>query len=219
MKTLNYLTHLQPLEGKHNDYHYNRFVYIKDNILISLIAKTGCTTLAYSSYKFHNGFDYDKGHNNFWSNFTNYSIQLNKPYKLDKSTKIVITYRDPIDRFLSAKKTICDGQCILLNYDTYIQYISYFMLHKYDLNYHIQPQYKFWTNVDFNDVDTFVETKYLQNYLQSIGISTPILNDCKNDKIYSENILNDNLDIFKKYYQKDYEIIEKIRNSNKNYIP
>ena len=218
-----------------NESHYNKFIKVKDNILMNMTAKCGNTSIGYAGVQYNgdsllsdeeylnNKDKYEFNHitiatksDDSWEKINSYLININDFTNI--SENIVIVYRDPIDRFLSAFKTICSSSGCSLSeaikgYCNYIQNII--ISDKYDnskLNYHIQPQTNFYKNLSIDQVSLFVPVDKLQDYFKSIDLTIPIFNSAHLYERQLKKIFANQLDlsILKSFYKSDYEFFAQI---------
>lgn len=150
-------------------------------------------------------------------------IQSN--YKINYDThngpeKIVAIFRDPIERYKSIFFTPC-----VVHLNRFDFHENLIQLSKTDrlsqdnplyLDHHYIPQYVYY---DFDKIDIFVELKDYKMFCQEHNIPWVMANKNINDNYTNFSISKEDQDIIKKLYQKDYELINKIRQSNKLYIP
>lgn len=221
---------LLEVKGDSNISHYNKYLPIR-NYNIIMISKNANSSIGVL-YCNENNISLLKLNDNF-NNYTyrHLNIKYNKwsiigKYVLDiaKDRKYIMIYRDPVERFFSAK-TVLDPT--IRTFETNNDYIQTFgnILKDYytnktdklpNFNYHIQPQTNFISNISMDDIELFIEMKDLRNWFKENNFEVPVINKMRNSlKKYDKNILTEYLPYIKKYYSCDYDFIENIPEDKK----
>lgn len=191
---------------------------ISDDIVVPIVPKCGCSSIAYLSSCYNDSqiFKNVEIDNLKYSHFNELkaglwreidSILLKSEQLHDM--KVVVIYRDPIERCISAKHTIAPN----MDWETYFSEVvnTFNSTPVHLMNQHIIPQTFFY---DVNKVDLFVELKDLSHFLSSIHIAPIEINKRKrDDKSYNKSILDYYSVILQELYAKDYEMINNIPES------
>jgi len=200
------------------------FFKVSDKYIVSLISKNGCSTVAIQSHCYncnedinkykHLEYDHLYGH---WSgNFIyDFSIDYTKVHNYPNQ-KVVAIFRDPIERYMSIW-----GTSIVKHpnkndfHDNLLQVKNHFD-NNIGLNHHYCPQYMFY---DFDKIDIFVELKDYPKFCEENNIPWIMINKNNNSEYKKLVPTEEQKQIIKEIYNKDYILLNKIRNSNKLYIP
>ena len=206
---------------------------INDTYSVISVAKNGCSTVAAQTLIYHEPETYDfnyfkdahykhlncinKGENGLIFPLTYKYLTNVCDLKKNKNEKIIFIFRDPIQRFLSSFKTDFIGKNMVFK-NFLFMVIHNFFIHKNQLkniDIHYRPQYTF---VDFNDIDIFIELNDYENFCKENNIPFIKLNQ-NPDKNYKQKIIltEKQKSLIKKIYEKDYEMIDKIKKSGKLY--
>lgn len=183
-----------------------RFYKVSDNFIVSSIHKIGCSTVALQGKCYNENIDinqyedlkYKHINTSYRGNIfkTTFKYILNNVKNSDE--KVVVIYRDPIERYIST-------------------YHTYF-IKKMDLNnvsiedYHYMPQS---FHYDFDDIDIFVKLEDYPEFCKRNNIPWILTNK----KIINNKYKPTEEEIYKikELYKDDYILIDKIENSNKLY--
>ena len=221
---------LLEIKGEPNISHYNKYLPIR-NYNIIMISKNANSSIAVL-YCNENNISLLKSNDNF-DNYTykHLNVKYNKwsiisKYVLDitKDRKYVMIYRDPVERFFSAKTVLDQTMRTFEANNDYIQTFGNILKDYYtnkidklpNFNYHIQPQTNFISNISIDDIELFIEMKDLQNWFKENNFEVPIINKMYNSwKSYDKDILSEYLPYIKKYYACDYDFIESIPENKK----
>lgn len=218
MDTLNLLRATQNKLYNGSLYIGRRYAKINDDYAIISVSKCGCSTAALLAQEYTKKNVVKEPIENFTFKHLNdinrnYWSQLDAEVMLKErpNCKIVAIYRDPIERFISAKHTIAPNE----DWEVYTKIVLQTLKNnsKDNIDQHILPQHYFY-NLD--EVDIFVELKDLSNFLQSIGVNPIAVNQRKNKQNNIE-CLDKYLQELKQLYAEDYKMISEI-SKNKKYI-
>lgn len=204
-----------------NDDKFNNWYQISDNILALSISKCGCSTIGYLAclYKGIKEIDKfkDKKYKSLCTLWTScvrkLEINITNRYQ-DK--KLIVIYRDPIERLVSAYTTIGKGMPI----EEYFKQIDYAINNNIVINYHIQPQIHFIQNNNrtIDDIDLFIELKDLKSFIQNeLDIYDSEMNMTPPDKKITnyDDLIKPYIGTFMNYYKEDYDMIANIPDSKK----
>lgn len=201
---------------------------ISDNLVVCTCAKNGCTTVMLQSLcynekrdiNFYNDLEFKHAnysiHGQLWPYSYKYKINCDK-VKNYPNQKLIFIFRDPIKRFLSAYRTYFVGGSKTI--DEFVKFVKEDIETYKDniniINEHYRPQYTF---INFDDIDLFIEQKDYQMFCEENNVQYLKLNQ-NADKSYQDKIelTEEHISILKELYKKDYEIIEKIKQSGKLY--
>lgn len=221
---------LLEIKGDSNILHYNKYLPIR-NYNIIMISKNANSSIGVL-YCNENNISLLRPNDNF-DNYTyqHLNIKYNKwliinKYILDitKDKKYIMIYRDPVERFFSAKTVLDPTIRIFETNNDYIQTFGNILKDYYtnkidklpSFNYHIQPQTNFISNISIYDIELFIEMKDLQNWFKENNFEVPVINKMHNSwKEYDKDILAEYLPYIKKYYSHDYDFIECIPKDKK----
>lgn len=201
---------------------------ISDNLVVCYCPKNGCTTVMLQSLcynekqdiNFYNDLEYKHvaqgKYGRLWPYSDKYRINCDN-VKNYPNQKIIFIFRDPIKRFLSAYRTYFVGGSKTI--DEFVEFVkTKIELSINNLNSvdeHYRPQHAF---INFDDIDIFIEQKDYEMFCKENNVQYLKANQ-NVDKSYQDKIelTKEHISILKELYKKDYEMIEKIKNSGKLY--
>lgn len=208
-------------QGIKNNYYINDFepyrncwVLLNDNFATLPICKIGCTTIFAQAFIYSgkdNLFEFDKIKNKHaYKVYPSYFYETQKLY-IDEETisqKKIILFREPKSRLISAWKNIFND----CTFDEFVINVSR-TFRNYNINnidQHINLQSNHYY---FNNIDIFIELKDYPHFCREKGIPWIALNQTS----YTNNIEVSEFteSLIKDIYAKDYELIERIKSSEK----
>lgn len=209
-----------------NSYYHNHFYKVSENYVVSMISKIGCSTVALQTKCFNQNLNIEEFKESEYKHINKvykdsifvemlkYKINYRNVYKYPEQ-KVVALFRDPIERYIS----ICGTMFSHLNENNFNDNLLKVKEHfdkKIELDHHYSPQYMFY---DFDKIDIFVELKDYPKFCEEHNIPWIMAN--KNDKPEYKKLVptEEQKQIIKDIYNEDYILLDKIKNSNKLYIP
>lgn len=204
--------------------HYlNNFYQISDKYVICEIPKCGCSTIALQSLCYNEGkniLDYscckykhlNDAFGGIWTNIKEYSIN---ELHLTKDQQTIALYRDPIERYISAWGTTraykfdIDFHRNLITIKNNIYTDTY-------IDHHYTPQSMFY---NFENIDSFIKLEDYQKFCDEYNIPWLMANKNISEEYKKIQVTEEEKEIIKDIYKDDYILLDKIRDSNKIYIP
>lgn len=217
-------------------YYLNKFVILNNEYAVNFMSKCGCSTLGYLAYKqkfkdkefltcnetsikdyeYRHFDDYKNKSNDYHLKIKTCCLEDIKTCKRNKY-KTVAIFRDPIQRLISARNPLMSTNKLETNKE-FFEFVDEEIKKPIGLtDQHIIPQAYYY---NFNDIDIFIELKFLEKWLISIGCEPIKLNQTpKNRYEDATEDIKKWLPTLNEYYKCDYELIDKIKNSDKVWIP
>jgi hypothetical protein len=200
------------------------FFKVSDKYIVSLISKIGCSTVAIQSHSYNCNEDINKykhlEYENLWGHWNDdfiykFNIDYTKLHNYPEQ-KVVVIFRDPIDRYMSIWGTSVFNHLNNNDFNDNLLKVKEHFDNNIWLNHHYCPQYMFY---DFDKIDIFVELKDYPKFCEEHNIPWIMIN--KNNKPEYKKLVptEEQKQIIKDIYNEDYILLDKIRNSNKLYIP
>lgn len=205
-----------------NKFHIEHSFYkVSDKYIVSLISKIGCSTVAIQSHCYncnkdinnYKYFEYKHLGGRYWTKNFIFKYSINHPL----SNQIVVAlFRDPIERYMSTWGTNVVVHPNKNNFNDNLIKVKEHFDNKIKLDHHYCPQYMFY---DFDKIDIFVELKDYSKFCEEHNIPCITVNKNGNPQYKKLVPTEEQKQIIKDIYNEDYILIDKIRNSNKLYIP
>ena len=214
----------------------HQFLKVSEKYVVSQIPKCGCSTVTlqsalynfpeknYSMDLFSDAEDKHLNTTDIGKKYFNTDslFSLTRPFHINESNvkyyknqKVVVIFRDPLERFISA----CNTFKILGHLKDPFEkclFIKNKLQRGLTINNHFNPQHIYY---DFDDVDIFVSLENYPKFCYDENIPWMKANK-NNSKKYLEYVPTQELiNEIKDLYKEDYELIEKIYKSNKLYKP
>lgn len=202
----------------------NNWYKINDEFAAISISKNACSTVNVQSWTYRNKLDINTFKKAEYKHLMDVKLdyifqkQYNRRFILNDKPddlKYICIVRDPIERLISAfntnKFTKESDFTIFLN-----DVAKSFKLLSFNrINQHIQPQS---AHFNFEDVDIFVYASDYDKFCNEYNIPFIKLNQNPNKNYQNNTLLSDNnIEIIKSLYEKDYILLDKIKQSNKLY--
>lgn len=213
-----------------NKYFYNDcYIKINKNFIANMTSKCGCSTVALQGVSYARNLDISKFNIedkhllfcdydiDIWNTITHDSLNINiKDIKNEQDVKVIVIYRDPVERFISAWSTKV-SLLYNMSLDDAIERTEYAFSNKKVgiCCQHFMPQY---LCVDFDKVDIFVKLQDYKDFCLENNIHYVMSNKNNDEKYLNFKPTNEQINKIKMLYKEDYIMIKNIENSNKLYI-
>ena len=205
----------------------NQFVKVSDDFIVNITPKVGCSSVILQTLSYNLNIDINTFNKSIDRHINIAGYDLSKKYNksmfdlgreycvnenIKDKEKVCVIYRDPVKRYLSAWQTWC-AMFYNIPLFNHIELIRD-CLNKQMEDEHYVPQHKFF---NFDNVDIFIKLEDYPDFCRENNIPWIMANKNVNSDYMNFKVSESICDKIKALYKDDYDIINKIINSNKLY--